>query len=292
MGLVPRRGPAATSCATALTTKVVVADVTDAADAPAPGQRDLRLDRQLPGPGRRGQGPPHPVHARRRGTRRGQPGADRPMPAGPRRRAKAQATYDTLKALAGKPDELTGRSSPTIAKAESKDTGVGCGRWRAGLVHPVARSTPGFGDAIFAGRPQEGRPVIGPVARASTAGTSSCTRIDARRRKDRIDGDARPWPTRPVPTSAKLAKENSDSCRGGDGWRPRLGRPATSSMRLREAAIFAAPVGKASDVLIDRQRPTTSSSVERGSHSRKPDGAQLETLKGSAFQQLVRRREG
>ena len=70
---------------------------------PAPGQRDLHPERGRTRAPATGQGPPHPLLAGRQGrrtrrTRRlGRPGWAKA-------KAKAQATYDKLKALAGKPD--------------------------------------------------------------------------------------------------------------------------------------------------------------------------------------------
>ena len=60
------------------------------------------------------------------------------------------------------------------------------------------------------------------------------------------------------------------------------GSPRTSSISTQEAAIFAAPIGKASDIV------TADNGLYiyyvREEQTRKPDGAQLDTLKANAFQ--------
>jgi parvulin-like peptidyl-prolyl isomerase len=189
--------------------------------------------------------------------------------------AKAQATYDKLKALVGKPEELAAEFA-AIAKTDSLDTASGANGgeldWfsqssldasfgdavfkdglKAGdLLEPV-KSQFGWHVVLFEGRrgPPEGR-IITLQSEANAAGADF----------------------------AALAKANSDgpeAAKGGDlGWvAPYQLDPA------REKAIFAAPIGKVSDPL------KTDSGfylfLVRGEQSRMPDGDQLTTLKSSAF---------
>ena len=114
-------------------------------------------------------------------------------------KVKAQATYDKLKALQGDPAALL-KEFEAIAKTDSKDTTSGADGGQLGWYSPrvswiagsATRSSPrGSRTATSSGR-----------SRASTAGTSSSTRIGAGRRRTGSTGSRR-RSTRPVPTSPR-----------------------------------------------------------------------------------------
>ncbi|MDP9483601.1 MAG: peptidylprolyl isomerase [Chloroflexota bacterium] len=208
------------------------------------------------------------------------PGAASPAPStGPSwlaTKAKAQATYDLLKALAGKPDELTAKFAE-IAKKDSLDTGSGAdggelGYYTAGVLDK------GFADAVFKAGLKKGD-LLEPVA--SQFGWHVILFEDRRpppvdrMKAIKTQADA------PGADFAKLAKDNSETAEAANGGD--LGWVAQSQLEAeREAAIFAAPVGKVSDVV------TTPTGLYlylvREEASRKADGEQLDALKASAFQ--------
>ena len=190
-------------------------------------------------------------------------------------KAKAQATYDKLAALKGNPDELATQFA-AIAKTDSLDTGSAT---NGGELQWFTRSAldSGFGDAIFKDGLKAGD-LLGPVQ--SQYGYHVVL-FEERRPppQARIEG-LQVQANAPGADFAALAKANSDGVektKGGDlGW--------VAPLQLdqeREAAIFAAPVGKVSDTL------TTDGGyyifLVRDQQTRLPDGDQLDTLKGSAF---------
>jgi parvulin-like peptidyl-prolyl isomerase len=197
-------------------------------------------------------------------------------PGWPAARAKAQATYDKLKALVGKPDELATQFA-AIAKTDSMDTSTGVD---GGELPWFSRSSldTGFGDAIFKDGLKKGD-LLEPVQ--SQYGWH-VVMFEGRRPppEGRIAG-VQALVNAPGADFAALAKENSDSAEastGGDlGWVARYQLDPE-----REKAIFAAPVGKASEPL------KTDSGyylfLVRDEQTRTPDGDQLTTLKGSVFQ--------
>lgn len=189
--------------------------------------------------------------------------------------AKAQATYDKLKALEGQPDKLLAEFE-AIAKTDSKDTASGEAGGELDWFTRGSLDT-GFGDAIFANGLKKGD-LIGPVK--SQYGWHLILYEDRRLPPEGRIAGLQVLASAPGADFAKLAKENSDSAdasTGGDlGWVARYQLDAA-----REKAIFDATVGKVSDVL----------KTDSGSYiflvgeeaTRLPEGAQLETLKGSAF---------
>jgi parvulin-like peptidyl-prolyl isomerase len=208
------------------------------------------------------------------------PGAASPVPSTDpgwaATKAKAQATYDTLKALVGKPDELTAKFAE-IAKQDSKDTGSGADGGELGYF-TQGTLDPGFGDAIFKAGLKKGD-LLEPVA--SQYGWHVILFEDRRPPPEDRMKAIKALADAPGADFATLAKENSDAAeaaKGGD-----LGWIAKSQLDpAQEAAIFAAPIGKPSDVV------TTDSGLYvylvREEQSRKPDGAQLDMLKANAFQ--------
>jgi parvulin-like peptidyl-prolyl isomerase len=191
-------------------------------------------------------------------------------------RAKAQATYTTLKALVGKPDELTARFAE-IAKKDSLDTGSGADGGKLGYFTQGSLDK-GFGDAIFKAGLKKGD-LLEPVA--SQYGWHVILFEDRRPAPaDRMKA-IKALADAPGADFAKLAKEYSETAeaaKGGD-----LGWVATSQLDAeREAAIFAAPVGKPSDVV--KAANGLYLYLVREVQSRKPDGAQLDALKANAFQ--------
>ena len=189
-------------------------------------------------------------------------------------KAKAQATYDKLKAL--KPEELDAAFA-TIAKSDSLDTGSAAD---GGELQWFTRGSldTGFGDAVFKDGLKKGD-LIGPVL--SQYGWH-VIEFEARRGppESRIAG-LQVQANAPGADFAQLAKDNSDSsdaATGGDlGWVAR-----NQLDQAREDAIFAATKGKVSDPL------QTSAGyylfLVRDEQTRLPDGDQLDTLKSNAFQ--------
>ena len=208
------------------------------------------------------------------------PGAASPVPSTDpgwaATKAKAQATYDALKALVGKPDELTAKFAE-IAKKDSMDTGSGADGGELGYFTQGTLDT-GFGDAIFKAGLKKGD-LLEPVA--SQYGWHVILFEDRRPPPEDRMKAIKALADAPGADFAKLAKENSETAeaaKGGD-----LGWVAKSQLDpAQEAAIFAAPIGKPSDVV------TTDNGLYlylvREEQSRKPDGAQLDTLKANAFQ--------
>jgi parvulin-like peptidyl-prolyl isomerase len=189
-------------------------------------------------------------------------------------KAKAQATYDKLKAL--KPEELDAQFAAT-AKTDSLDTGSAA---NGGELDWFTRSSldTGFGDAVFKDGLKKGD-LIGPVQ--SQYGWH-VIEFEARRGSPdtRIAG-LQVEANVPGADFAKLARENSDGSDATDGGD--LGWVARYQLdQEREDAIFAAPIGKVSD-----QLKTDSGYylfLVREEQTRKPDGDQLAGLKSSAFQ--------
>ena len=163
-------------------------------------------------------------------------------------KAKAQATYDELKALAGKPDELTAKFAE-IAKTDSLDTGSGAD---GGELQWFSRSSldTGFGDAVFKDGLKAGD-LLEPVQ--SQYGWHVVL-FEGRRGppESRLAG-LQVQANAAGADFAALAKANSDSAdaaTGGDiGWIARYQLDPE-----REKAIFAAPVGKVSDPLKTDER--------------------------------------
>jgi parvulin-like peptidyl-prolyl isomerase len=189
-------------------------------------------------------------------------------------KAKAQATYDKLKALPA--DQLTAEFA-TIAKADSKDTTSGV---NGGELDWFSRSSldTTFGDAIFKDGLKKGD-LLPPVQ--SQYGWHVVL-FEGRRGspESRVAG-LQVEASVPGADFAQLARDNSDSAdaaSGGDlGWVAHYQLDAE-----RENSIFAAPVGKVSDPL------QTSGGyylfLVRAEQTRLPDGDQLTTLQGVAFQ--------
>jgi parvulin-like peptidyl-prolyl isomerase len=196
-------------------------------------------------------------------------------PGWPAAKAKAQATYDKLKALAGKPDELTNEFA-AIAKTDSLDTASGAD---GGQLDWFSRSSldTGFGDAVFKDGLKPGD-LLEPVQ--SQYGWHVVQFEGRRGPPDSRIAGLQVQANAAGADFAALAKANSDSADGANGGD--LGWVARYQLDPeREKAIFAAPVGKVSEPL------KTSSGyylfLVRDEQTRTPDGDQLTTLKGSAF---------
>lgn len=208
------------------------------------------------------------------------PGAASPVPSADpswaSAKAKAQATYETLKALVGKPAELTAKFAE-IAKKDSMDTGSGADGGQLGYFTQGSLDT-AFGDAIFKAGLKSGD-LLEPVA--SQYGWHVILFEDRRLPPEERMKAVKALADAPGADFAKLAKDNSETAeasKGGDlGWIAKNQLDST-----QEAAIFAAPIGKASDVV------TADNGLYiyyvREEQTRKPDGAQLDTLKANAFQ--------
>jgi parvulin-like peptidyl-prolyl isomerase len=188
-------------------------------------------------------------------------------------KAKAQATYDKLKAL--QPEALDAEFA-AIAKTDSLDTGSAA---NGGELDWFTRGSldRGFGDAVFKDGLKKGD-LIGPVL--SQYGYH-VVEFEARRGppEGRIAG-LQVQANAAGADFAKLAKENSDATDAADGGD--LGWVARYQLdKEREDAIFAAPIGKVSESL------KTDSGyylfLVREEATRKPDGDQLDGLKSSAF---------
>jgi parvulin-like peptidyl-prolyl isomerase len=190
--------------------------------------------------------------------------------------AKAQATFDKLKALQAQPDQLLAEFEK-IAMAESKDTASGAAGGELDWFSQGALDT-GFGDAIFADGLKKGD-LIGPVK--SQYGWHVILYEERRPPPEARANALQVQASAPGADFAKLAKDNSDgtdAATGGDlGWVARYQLDAA-----REKAIFDAPVGKASPVLATDGGFDIFLVSEEA--TRLPDGAQLETLKSSVFQ--------
>ncbi len=190
-------------------------------------------------------------------------------------KAKAQATYDRLKALAGKPDELLTAFEAT-AKTDSMDTSSGSAGGELSY-YSASQLDRGFADAIFKDGLKKGD-LIGPIQ--SQYGWHVILFEDRRQAPEaRING-VQLLVNAAGADFAAIAKDHSDGAeasKGGDlGWVAHFQLDSAT-----EAAIFAAPIGKVSDIL------TTSSGfylfLVRQEATRTPDSDQLTTLKADAF---------
>lgn len=190
-------------------------------------------------------------------------------------KVKAQATFDKLKVLKGQPDQLLAEFEK-IAKADSTDTGSGANGGELGWYTREALVAP-FADAIFADGLKKGD-LLGPI---QTEYGWHVIQFEGRRpppdaRLAAVQAQA----AAPGADFAALAKANSDgpeAATGGDiGWIARFQvDPA------REKSIFAAPVGKVSDVF--KTDGGSSIFLVGEEATRLPDGQQLETLKADVF---------
>ena len=187
-------------------------------------------------------------------------------------KAKAQATYDKLKAL---PADQLATQFAAIAKTDSKDTTSGAAGGELDWFSQGSLDT-SFGDAVFKDGLKAGdllplvksqfgwHVVLFEGRRAAPATRVAGLQVQAAAGTD----------------FATLAKDNSDSptaSAGGDlGWVARYQLDAE-----REKAIFAAPIGKVSEPL------QTSDGyylfLIRAEQTRTPDGDQLTTLKSASF---------
>ena len=190
-------------------------------------------------------------------------------------KAKAQATYDKLKALQGDPAALL-KEFESIAQTDSKDTASGAQGGELGWF-TQSQLDRGFGDAIFAQGLKNGD-LIGPVQ--SQYGWHVVLYEERRGPpEDRING-IQAQVNAPGADFAALARANSDATDAATGGDMRWVARNQLAQNL-EDAIFAAPIGKPSDVL-----QTTDGYylfLVRDEQTRKPDGAQLTTLQSDAF---------
>ena len=190
-------------------------------------------------------------------------------------KVKAQATYDKLQALQGDPAALL-KEFETIAKTDSKDTTSGADGGQLGWF-TQGQLDRGFGDAIFAQGLKDGD-LVGPVQ--SQYGWHVIL-YEARRGppEERING-LQTQVNAAGADFAALARANSDATDAATGGDMRWVARYQLAQDL-EDAIFAAPVGKPSASL------QTSDGyylfLVRAEETRKPDAAQLSTLKTDAF---------
>ncbi len=206
-----------------------------------------------------------------------EPGQASPLPsddpAWAAAKARAQATYDKLKALAADPAELE-KQFEAIAATDSKDTGSATS---GGQLPYYSRGEVdrGFGDAIFKEGLKSGD-LLAPIL--SQYGWHVILFGDRRQDpQSRINGLA----VQANPSNfVDLAKKNSDgaeAANGGDlGW---VARDQVDAQR--EKAIFGAPIGKISDILTTDSGYYLFHVLEE--QTRKASGDQLATLKSSAF---------
>ncbi len=189
-------------------------------------------------------------------------------------KAKAQATYDKLKALPA--DQLAAQFA-AIAKTDSMDTGSAASGGALDWFTQSQLDT-GFGDAVFKEGLKKGD-LLPPVQ--SQYGWHVIL-FEGRRGspESRIAG-LQVQANAAGADFAALAKANSDgseAAQGGDlGW---VAHDQLDSQR--EQAIFAAPIGKVSDAL--KTDAGYYLFLVRSEQTRTPDGSQLDTLKASAFQ--------
>jgi parvulin-like peptidyl-prolyl isomerase len=187
-------------------------------------------------------------------------------------KAKAQATYDKLKAL---PADQLAAEFAVLAQADSKDTTSGAAGGELDWFSRGSLDT-SFGDAVFKDGLKKGDllPLVMSqygwhVVLFEGRRGAPVTRVAGLQVQAAAGADF-----------AQLAKDNSDAAdasTGGD-----LGWVAKYQLDIeREKAIFAAPPGKVSDPL------ETSSGyylfLVRAEQTRTPDGDQLTTLKSAAF---------
>jgi parvulin-like peptidyl-prolyl isomerase len=189
-------------------------------------------------------------------------------------KADAQAEYDKLKSLSGTALET---QFATDASAMSDDTGT---KSDGGQLPWITRDQldPGFGDAVFASGLKKDD-LLGPVA---SAYGYHVILFEARRPdpESRINdaGLAASAKGADFATVATQYSEGPDASTGGDmGW---VAKYQLSSDK--EKAIFATPVGGNSSVINIANDGLYIFHVYE-QQTRKPDGAQLDTLKSSAF---------
>jgi parvulin-like peptidyl-prolyl isomerase len=191
-------------------------------------------------------------------------------------KAKAQATYAKLQALVGKPTELDALFAQ-IAKSDSMDTGSGASGGELPYLTQGALD-PGFATAIFKTGLKKGD-LIGPVQ--SQFGWHVILFEDRRPPPETRMTGLQLRANAAGVDFATLAKDNSEgpeASNGGDvGWVAKYQLDVA-----RETAIFAAPVGKVSDVFHGTDGFYLF--LVRQEQTRMPDAAQLATIKTNAYQ--------
>ena len=191
-------------------------------------------------------------------------------------KAEAQATYDKLKALAGNPVELD-KAFQAIAKKDSMDTGSGANGGDLPYLTASPQLDAGFAAAIFKAGLKKGD-LIGPVQ--SQFGWHVILFEDRRLPPEARANGLAVQASAAGADFAALARQYSDgpeASKGGDlGWVAHYQIDPTI-----EAAIFAAPVGKVSAML--KAKDGFYLFFVRTEQMRVPDGAQLDTIKSSAF---------
>jgi parvulin-like peptidyl-prolyl isomerase len=191
-------------------------------------------------------------------------------------KAKAQATFDKLQALAGKPAELDALFTQ-IAKTDSMDTGSGA---TGGALPYLTQGQldPGFATPIFKTGLKAGD-LIGPVQ--SQFGWHVILFVDRRPPPETRMTGLQLQASAPGADFAALAKLNSDgpeASNGGDvGWVAKYQLDTA-----REAAIFAAPIGKVSDAF--KGTDGLYLFLVRQELTRMPDANQLATINTNAYQ--------
>lgn len=191
-------------------------------------------------------------------------------------KVKAQAAYDKLQALVAKPAELDTLFSQ-IAKSDSMDTGSGA----SGGALPYlteGQLDPGFSAAIFKTALKKGD-LLAPVQ--SQFGWHVILFEERRPPPEARMVGLQLRASAPGADFATLAQESSDGAeasKGGDlGWVAKYQLDAAV-----EAAIFAAPVGKVSDVL--KTANGFYLFLVHQEQTRKPDGDQLASITANAYQ--------
>lgn len=197
-------------------------------------------------------------------------------PAWDKARADAQAAYDKLKTFVGKPELETEFTS--LARAESDEPGADTS---GGDLPWFTRDQldRGYGDAIFATGLKKGD-LLGPVRSQfgwhvilfEDRRADPQSRIDtAKIRAEQAGGD--------FAAIAREVSEGAEASKGGElGWVARL-----QLDKALEDAIFAAPVGRTSEVVsVDGDGQYLFKIWEE--QTRKPDGTQADELRDTAFQ--------
>jgi parvulin-like peptidyl-prolyl isomerase len=191
-------------------------------------------------------------------------------------RNAAQAAYDQLKAYIGRPDEMETQFKALADKLTDDASGKGSGGSLPYFTQ--ADVDPAFGDAIFKAGLKKGD-LIGPVR--SQFGYHVILFEDRRPNPEgRINAAATAAGIAGTDfaTVAKQYSEGPQKDTGGDlGWIARDQLP-----QQQEDAIFATPVGKISQI-VDVTGDGFYLFKVLDEQTRKPDAAQAETLRQSAF---------
>ena len=246
----------------------------DGADLPEPG--DGRPS------GRRGQGPPHPVLAegrcrRRRATARSPPDD----PSWGQAKLDADAAYARLK------NDVDGFDA--LAREESDEESARGPQGSGGVLEAYVSADSSYVPSRSRSRSSTpSRPMASCCRRSRPSSATTSSRSSAMRPT---------WPTikrRVDRRQCRLRRDRTRRVRGPGGvpwWRSRLDRQGPARDAARPTAIFAAPIGKTSDVVTvedDGQYLFLVTAEEE----RTAEGRQLEEIRSRLFSRLVPAQEG